>query len=119
MARYRLTLRHGPRVQRLRFGTLDEALDALDEALESLGSSRRAPVDLRYRRFEPSAQVAVRAEVAGPGRLLPKVRGGIDLRGDGSSEAYLGRANRRLVEQREGESAAEALGRALRERAAR
>jgi hypothetical protein len=110
---YKLTIRDGPRVERERFGTLVATLDALEQRMDALATTRREAVDLKYRRFEPVAQVAVRGEVAGPGRLLPAVRGGVDLRGDGSSEAYVGRLRRSLVEQRAGETPFEALRRVL------
>ena len=112
--RYTLTIRTGPKVERERFEELESALDALEARLTPLeGRSLRDTVDVRYREFAPVAQVAVRGEVAGPGRLLAAVRGGVDLRGDGSAEAYTGRMRRRLVEQRKGESAFAALRRAL------
>jgi hypothetical protein len=60
------------------------------------------------RDIEPVAQVALRGEVAGPG-----VRGGIDVRGDGSAEAFTGRWRRVLVERGAGETAHGALRRAL------
>lgn len=108
--RYTLTIRTGPKVERERFDELGAALDALEARLTPLeGRSMRDTVDLRYREFAPVAQVAVRGEVAGPSRL----RGGVDLRGDGSAEAYTGRMRRRLVKQRGGESAFTALRRAL------
>jgi hypothetical protein len=53
-------------------------------------------------------QVQLRAELAGPG-----ARAGVDVRGDGSAEAYVGRVRRRLVEQRRGETPYDALRRTL------
>jgi hypothetical protein len=109
-ARFSLTLRSGPRVTRERFESLAAALDRLAAWAEeqSAGADRQA-VDLRVRRFEPIQQVAARGEVAGPRRL----RGGIDVRGDGSCEAWTGRWSRRLVDVRDGETPTAALARAL------
>ena len=111
--RYTLTIRNGATVERERFQTLTAALDALENRMAALAGKRLDTVDLKYRQFEPVAQVAVRAEIAGPGRLLATVRGGVDLRGDGSLEAYTGRLGRRLVEQQTGETPYQALRRAL------
>jgi hypothetical protein len=93
---------------------LEEALDALEE--QGLRLSKHASsnsVDLKYKRYEPAQRVAARIELAGPERLLPSVRAGIDVRGDGSIEAYRGRVQREIVEQRGRESPCGALRRAL------
>lgn len=117
---WKLTARSGSRVEHARFDTLDQALDALEQrALDLSGTASRDPIDAKLRRFEPVQQVAARIELAGPERMFPSTRGGVDVRGDGSIEAYLGRVRRRVVEQRKGETSYAALRRALNETVAR
>ncbi|HWX45151.1 MAG TPA: hypothetical protein VNY52_07485 [Solirubrobacteraceae bacterium] len=111
-----LTVRSGPRVQRMRFPTLGETIDALEERIDALApEARRHAIHAAGRRYDPARQVAVRAEIAGPGGLLGGPRGGVDMRGDGSVEAYTGRVKRRLVPLLPGESAHDALRRVLQE----
>jgi hypothetical protein len=111
---WRLTVRDGPKVERARFDTFDGALDALAARVARLAERPpRAAVDLRVRRFEPVVQVVARAELRGPQRLASRVRAGVDVRGDGSAEAWTGHASRRVVEQQDGESPVAALRRAL------
>jgi len=76
--------------------------------LEASADGRPAGGTL-IRRLEPVQIVVGRLELTGPGRL----RAGIDVRGDGSSEAFTGRLRRQVIEQRPGESAYDALRREL------
>jgi hypothetical protein len=113
-ASYRLKVRDGSRVVRAHFPSLEEALDALETRVgEVAARPARTAIDLRVRRIEPVAQVIARAELSGPERLAPRVRAGVDVRGDGSAEAWVGGTSRRVVVQDEGESAVAALRRAL------
>jgi hypothetical protein len=109
-----ITMRTSGRVERDRYSDLEEVLDALEARVEKLVSGApRRPVDVRYRKFDPGEQVYARIEMAGPERLLPRVRAGIDVRGDGSTEPYLGGLRRRVLERRGAESAVAALRRVL------
>jgi len=111
MGAYTLTTRRGSTVERRRFEDLAAALDGLEaegRALEQTAHAEEVGGGL-MRKIEPVQQVVARLELAGPGRL----RGGVDVRGDGSSESYRGRVRRRLVEQAPGESAYDALRRSL------
>jgi hypothetical protein len=97
-------------VARDRFDDLGSALAQLEERgreLES-GADRKPVASPLGRKYDPVQQVAARLELSGRG-----VRAGVDVRGDGSSEAFMGRVRRRLVEQRSGESAYDALRREL------
>jgi hypothetical protein len=98
-------------VERSRFDGLGDALAALERRGRELqeGADART-IDVKIgRRFEPVQQVVARLELAGPRR----VRAGIDVRGDGSAEAWTGRVRRTLVKQRGRESPYEALRRTL------
>jgi hypothetical protein len=98
-------------VRKERYDSLGAALDAI----ERIGGELAADADARpvggaiIRRLDPVQQVVARIELHGPRR----VRAGVDVRGDGSSEAYTVWVRRTLIEQRDGESAYDALRRAL------
>jgi len=98
-------------VRKDRCAGLDEALTAMERegrALEAEADGRAEGGTL-MRRLEPVHIVVARLELSGPRRL----RAGVDVRGDGSSEAFVGRLRRRVVEQRDGESPYDALRREL------
>jgi hypothetical protein len=107
---YRVVVRSGPRVARLEAGSLDAALELIEARGRELARGPRSEsVELRYKTFEPVQQVAHRIELSGPRR----VHAGVDVRGDGSVEAWIGRLRRRVVEQEKGESPYDALRRTL------
>lgn len=111
---WRLTVRAGPEVERASFDSLDRTLGALEARGREL--ARTAPdeaVDAKIKHFEPAQQVIARLELSGPERLLPSVHAGVDVRGDGSTEAFRGRLRRVMLGPRSGEDAFAALRRAL------
>jgi hypothetical protein len=106
---WKVVVRTGPRVERQRADSLAEALELLEtEARVAANTVRRPEIDVRFRRFTPAEQVAVRTELRGPGP-----RAGFDVRGDGSVQAWTGRLRRRLVEPEGDETVYEALRREL------
>ena len=110
MAGYRVKVRLGPKVERTKHDDLDDAIRAIEErAAELAETAPRRTVDLKVRQFEPVQQVTARLELSGPGRL----RAGLDVRGDGSMEAWTGSIRRQVVEQKRRESALDALRRVV------
>jgi hypothetical protein len=111
---YWLTVRTGPKVARERFPTLDEALEELETRAARLTlKPKRETIDVKVRQFSPEVQVAARLEVAGPGRFLPPKRGGVDVRGDGSVQAYVGGMRKRPLKAKGRTTPYEALRQAL------
>ena len=110
-SRYTVTVRSGPRVDKERFQSIEQALAHLEQRGRELQrTSTSDAVDVpAMRRFEPVQQVAARIELSGPKGLSA----GIDVRGDGSTEGWTGRLRRRLLEQKRGEDVYEALKRAV------
>jgi hypothetical protein len=107
-------VRAGGKVKRSRFEQLGEVLDEAEtEARAAATAAPRKALDAKIRKFEPVQQVIARVELSGPERLLPKIRAGIDVRGDGSTEAYLGRVRRELIEPHRRETPYQALRRVL------
>ena len=112
-AAYSLIVRRGPKVVKSSHAELAEALRALEEQLRAV--PERGAATVFRREYAPAQQVVARGELRGPRRG----RGGVDVRGDGSAEAWTGRISKRLVEAEAGESAYAALGRVLAGRASR
>jgi hypothetical protein len=108
---YTSVVRAGAKVRKKQHRGLSDALQELErEGREfEAGADGRAHGGMVIRRLEPVQIVVARLELRGPGRL----RAGIDVRGDGSSEAFSGRVRRTLIPQRPGESAYDALRREL------
>jgi hypothetical protein len=103
--------RLGSDVEREKFGDLDAALAAVEQRGGQLqrGTHDAPETTILGRHFEPVQQVAARLELRGR-----RLHAGVDVRGDGSAEAFTGWLRRRVVVQRNGESAYDALRRELR-----
>jgi hypothetical protein len=98
----------GPKVESERFDDLPTALAAMEERMRpTSGQVRTQSRSFMGREFTPAEQVAARAELKGPRGL----RAGLDMRGDGSAEAWTGRLSKSIVELRDGEDAYAALRR--------
>lgn len=110
MSTYKLTLRAGARVHTERHGDLALALAALRDHADELSATadNRVRGGRLMRRFEPAQQVIGRVEIKGGGMGC-----GVDVRGDGSVEAFTGRLGRTLVHQHPDESPFQALAREL------
>jgi len=109
-ASFTVTIRRRGKVEKSSYDALGAALDALEAETRVAANTQVPRVERALgREYEPAAQVAVRGEVRGPGG----VAGGIDVRGDGSAQAFTGRFRRQPVDAGEREDAWRALRRAI------
>ena len=98
-------------MRKRRHERLGDALEEVERIAGELADDThtRPAGGVLIRRLDPVQQVVGRIELSGPGRL----RAGVDVRGDGSCEAFTGRVRRTLVDQRDGETTFAALRRVL------
>ena len=108
-AAWKLTIRHGPKVAKSSHPSLESAVDGLRGGLAAARDEQRPTRKVLAREYDAVAQVIARGELRGPnGR-----RGGIDVRGDGSAEAWTGGWRRTVVVPEPGETPYDAVLRAL------
>ncbi|HXF00346.1 MAG TPA: hypothetical protein VN458_08355 [Solirubrobacterales bacterium] len=112
MAAYRLTVRHGPNVERESFETVDEAVDALERRAEAV--RREGPLTRvnTLRDYEPGQRVHARLELS-TGGVLRGREAGIDVMGDGALVPYVGVIRKRRLEPSRDRSAFDAVREAL------
>jgi hypothetical protein len=115
MARFSMSVREGPRFSRLRTDSIEELFEAVAENAQTLSERADAPsIDAVFKTFEPIERVVARIEISGQRRgLVSRDRAGIDVRGDGSMEAFVGRTSREVIDPLPGETVVEALRRAF------
>ena len=108
---YRVVVRSGPRVARLEAGSLDAALELIEERARELARGPRSEaVELRYKTFEPVQQVAHRIELSGRAACARRRRRARRRIGRGVDREAV---PAQVVEQEKGESPYDALRRTL------
>jgi hypothetical protein len=105
-------IRHGPRVERKSFGSLDEAI----AAMERRGNEIRAEGPLEevsgLRDYGPGQRVHARLELS-KGGLLRGEEAGVDVMGDGTLVPYAGVIRKRKLEPGDGQTPFDAVREAL------
>jgi len=109
---WKVTVRHGSKVGREKFDSLDEAIDDARRRVDEIRREDRLPAISFIRDFSPDQRVAARIEISGPG-LFRAPEGGIDVLGDGSAIAYTGAMRKEPIESDSLDEAFERLGDAL------
>jgi hypothetical protein len=112
VSKWKVTVRHGSRVGREKFATLDEAIADVRRRVEEIRQEDRLSHISSLREFTPEEQVNARIEISGPG-LLRAPEGGIDVMGDGSAIAYTGSVRKEQLDASSLDDAFERLQDAL------
>ena len=95
MAAYKLTVRHGSRVERESFSLIDDAIAALEERVKEIRSSGPLQPRKMIREYEPGVQVAGRVTITYGSTFLRRGdEAGVDVMGDGSLVAFAGGTGR-------------------------
>jgi hypothetical protein len=112
VARYRLTVRHGPEVAHERFDDLDEAVTAMKRRTQIIRQEGPLEEINVIREYGPSQRVHARLELSS-GRLFNRREAGMDLMGDGTLVPFVGVVRKEPLEPGDGESPFDAVRTAL------
>ena len=101
MGAWRLTVRHGSKVERERYETLAEALAELERRAEQIRAGGGLEETSMLRTYAPGEQVEARLELTGSG-FVRRPEAGLDVMGDGALVPYRGAIFKRRLEARGG-----------------
>jgi hypothetical protein len=96
VSKWKVTIRHGSRVGREKFDSLDEAVVEARRRVEDVRREGGLPAISVFRTHLPDQRVHARIEVSGPG-FFRSPEGGIDVMGDGSAIAYTGAIRKETI----------------------
>jgi len=111
--KYRLTVRHGPRVTRNAFEDLDDAIAELRRQVGAIRGEGNLATAHGFREYPPKELVHARLELSIGGPLRGR-EAGIDVMGDGALVAYRGVIRKQTLEPGDGADAVDAVREALR-----
>jgi hypothetical protein len=112
VAKWRLTVRHGPRVSKEGFDELGDALDAMRDRAVAIATEGRLGSAQGFRPYEPSERVAARIEIS-TGGLFRGREAGVDVMGDGTLVPYRGIVRKEKLEGGTPNAALDAVRQAL------
>lgn len=90
-------MRNGSAVSRIKFGDLDQALDAAREQIEAISADPPMNAVSGIRDYDPKQLVKARIELTGKGFFSPPTAG-VDVRGDNSLLGFSGGVSRKPLE---------------------
>ena len=97
MGKWRLVIRHGPRVERETFDDLDTALAAMKRQTQLIRQEGPLGELSAIRSYGPDRRVHARFELS-PVGLFRRGKTGMDLMGDGTLVPYVGTVRKRRLE---------------------
>lgn len=112
MAKWRLVVRHGSRVDQERFDDPETAVTAMERRTDEIQSEGPLDEVSAIRTYEPGQLVHARLELSTGGFFRGR-EAGVDVMGDGTLVPYVGVVRKRKLEPARGESAFDAIRREL------
>jgi hypothetical protein len=112
LADWKLTVRDGSDVSRLKYGSLDEALEEARLRIDEVLAREPLKKVKAIRDYEPEILVKARIEVSGKGLFSPPTAG-VDVNGDNSLMAFAGGVVRKPLRGETSKQVVEAMREAL------